>query len=181
MITLKPNILSFSECDEIIFNCKNKMEPSMIVTSNGPKLDPWRISDSTYIYENPPIIQKIKNITSQITQLPISYQEPISVIRYKTGGEYKYHTDYIDYIPSDPKRNRAYSCMFYLNDDLEGGETHFPKLQLSIKPTKGTLVKWDNLNLDDTPNPNSLHAGLPVTKGEKWILIIWVHNNLINK
>ena len=58
---------------------------------------------------------------------------------------------------------------------MEGGGTFFPKLKLNINPTTGTLVKWDNLYSDGSPNPNSTHSGMPVIKGEKWILVIWVN------
>jgi prolyl 4-hydroxylase len=34
------------------------------------------------------------------------------------------------------------------------------------------INKQDGICLDD-----SLHAGLPVTNGEKWILIVWVREN----
>jgi prolyl 4-hydroxylase len=41
----------------------------------------------------------------------------------------------------------------------------------------GKLVIWKNLNDDLSLNYNSLHAGLPVIRGEKWICIVWVREN----
>ena len=67
--------------------------------------------------------------------------------------------------------------MIYLNDDFEGGETHFPSLNLVVKPKKGKLVIWDNVNEDGSLDFNSLHAGLPVKKGFKYIAVIWIREN----
>jgi prolyl 4-hydroxylase len=74
-----------------------------------------------------------------------------------------------------------YSCLFYLNDDFDGGETDFPKVNYRVDPQIGKLVIWKNLNDDLSVNYNSLHAGLPVISGEKWICIVWVRENNFNK
>ena len=47
---------------------------------------------------------------------------------------------------------RTLTCMIYLNDVESGGETEFTKLGLIIKPKKGTIVIWNNLNEDGTGN-----------------------------
>ena len=70
--------------------------------------------------------------------------------------------------------NRTHTALFYLNDDFEGGETEFPKLDIKVKPELGKLLLWTNMNDDGTLDYDSLHAGLPVIEGEKWILVIWV-------
>lgn len=176
------NILSPSECSEIITNTVNNLKPLQVSGIKGSTYSSDRIAEGNFIYSNPPIIQKIKNIVSNVTNLPIENQEVPNIIRYKRGGHYTPHHDYFD--PKDfPKfkqrGNRKYSCLFYLNEDFEGGETFFPQYKLKIGPTLGTLIRWENLYPNGDINPNSLHAGLPVTKGEKWILVIWVNENII--
>ncbi|OWF63730.1 hypothetical protein B1H41_03980 [Xanthomonas vasicola pv. vasculorum] len=37
----------------------------------------------------------------------------------------------------------------------------------------GALVCFDNLHADGRPNADSLHAGLPVTAGSKWLGTLW--------
>jgi len=69
---------------------------------------------------------------------------------------------------------RKYSALIYLNDDFEGGETYFPKINYTVKPEIGKMVIWENLNKDNSLNYDSLHAGLPVLSNEKWICIVWV-------
>lgn len=175
------NTLNKEECQEIIFNSSSHLQPAKVKIENGSNINSQRKAEGAFILANPPVIQKVKNIVSQVTNLPIENQEMPHVVRYKVGGEYQEHYDFFD-IKSSPlefKRggNRKHSCLFYLNDNFEGGETFFPYYKLNIGPTTGTLLKWDNLLYNNEPNPYSKHSGLPITKGEKWILIIWVREN----
>ena len=63
--------------------------------------------------------------------------------------------------------------MLTLNEPREGGETDFPKLGLCLKPRQGRLLLWNNMLPDGRPNPNTLHAGLPVERGIKHIVTMW--------
>jgi prolyl 4-hydroxylase len=62
----------------------------------------------------------------------------------------------------------------YLNDDYDGGGTHFPALQLNVKGRRGDLLHFHNLGADGLGHRDSLHAGTPVTAGEKWLLSQWI-------
>ena len=42
--------------------------------------------------------------------------------------------------------------MAYLCDVVEGGETQFPRLGITIPPRIGTLLIWNNLHTDGSPN-----------------------------
>lgn len=172
------NVLSNNECQEIMYNSLPHLTPLIVETEEGPKVDKTtRVGDGLFLTQtpSPPIIQKIKEIVSTITNLPVSHQEMPNIVKYKVGGKYEPHHDFMSYLSGQRCENdRKYTCMIYLNDAMEGGDTYFPNYKLKISPTKGTLVAWENLYPDGTPNPDSLHAGLPVTKGEKWILVIWV-------
>jgi prolyl 4-hydroxylase len=53
----------------------------------------------------------------------------------------------------------------------EGGETAFPKLDIKIKPVRGSTLFWLNVFPEDgRPNVNSEHASVPVQSDskEKW-------------
>jgi hypothetical protein len=39
------------------------------------------------------------------------------------------------------------------------------------------MVIWDNFTEDDLLDYDSLHAGLPVRVGQKYILIVWIRRN----
>ena len=71
----------------------------------------------------------------------------------------------------------------YLNDVEEGGETGFPELDINVPANKGDVVVFHNTLLNDSAtypkiNPKSLHGGMPVIKGEKWMVNLWFRENL---
>ena len=70
--------------------------------------------------------------------------------------------------------NRWKTAILYLNDNYEGGETEFPNWGVKIKGKEGELVTWTNLNKNGTPNMDTLHAGLPVISGTKYIVVSWI-------
>jgi hypothetical protein len=64
-----------------------------------------------------------------------SNMEFIQLLHYSTeGGFYKSHSD------SGPGMQRIFSCILYLNDVEDGGETYFNKFDISIKPKSGRMV-----------------------------------------
>ena len=63
--------------------------------------------------------------------------------------------------------------MVYLNTTREGGATEFPNIDLSIKPTAGTALIWNNRLPDGSCNPDTLHCGSPVLAGFKAVLTKW--------
>ena len=65
--------------------------------------------------------------------------------------------------------NRTRTICVYLNHVEAGGETVFPRADVSVAPVPGRAVVFDKLFADGQPDLESLHAGLPVTRGEKWL------------
>ena len=60
----------------------------------------------------------------------------------------------------------------------------FPELGITVEAKKGDVVVFHN-TLTEIPasshpkiHPKSLHAGLPVLKGEKWMVNLWFRENL---
>jgi prolyl 4-hydroxylase len=177
MIQEYKNILNTYECNELIKIAKPKLVNSKIL---GEQIKDYRTAQNTWLFEKSIVCDKIKNIISEKTNLPIENQENIHIVRYNIGGEYKEHQDFFhpntNYYESQMIRGgqRKYSALIYLNDNFVGGETYFPKIDYKVKPENGKLVIWENVNNDGSLNYNSLHAGLPVINGEKWICIVWV-------
>ena len=77
---------------------------------------------------------------------------------------------------------RVVTALAYLNDVIEGGETVFPNLDKSVTPEKGKIVIF-HLCKKGTyePNPDALHGGMPVTKGEKWAFNLWFREKEVSK
>ena len=73
---------------------------------------------------------------------------------------------------------RIYTAIAYLNDVEEGGATEFRDLNISVKPKKGSILVWKNVLPGTTKvHPLSLHAGRPVTGGEKYAFNLWFREN----
>ncbi|MDE2092074.1 MAG: SEL1-like repeat protein [Gammaproteobacteria bacterium] len=108
-----------------------------------------------------------------------SHAEPMSILRYLPGEEYKPHYDYFALneqgvpVVRDKNGQRISTVFAYLNDVEEGGETVFPRLATTVAPAKGKAVRFGNCDPGGQPNPDTLHAGLPVIRGEKWLATLW--------
>ncbi|MDQ3289504.1 MAG: 2OG-Fe(II) oxygenase [Pseudomonadota bacterium] len=111
-------------------------------------------------------------------KLELVHAEPLTVLRYQPGEQYRPHRDYA--APSAIERdnpaagNRRRTICAYLNDVEAGGETEFPIAGITVAPVPGRAIVFDNLHPDGHPDPNSLHAGLPVKQGEKWLATLWM-------
>lgn len=108
---------------------------------------------------------------SRLAGLPAEHAEPLVVLRYGPGQEYKPHRDY--FTDAKNKAQRIVTVFVYLNDVEAGGDTAFPVLGMSVQPERGKAVKFLNCHEDGTPNPDTLHAGMPVVRGEKWLATLW--------
>ena len=45
---------------------------------------------------------------------------------------------------------------------------------MTVPPRAGAAIAFRNLKADGQPDPDSLHAGLPVERGEKWLATLWI-------
>lgn len=104
--------------------------------------------------------------------------EQLIVLRYLPGEEYRPHRDYLPPAKLERDRpqagNRTRTVCAYLNPVQAGGETTFPTVGVSVPPLPGSAVVFDNLEPGGTADPRSLHAGLPVLAGEKWLATLWI-------
>jgi prolyl 4-hydroxylase len=181
MIKIIDNVLTQIECNELIeLGLKNSLVKANTL---GENMESYRIADNTWIWESNELTKKIEKIVQKESGLPIQNQEKIHIVKYNIGGEYKPHHDFFhpntDYYESSigTSGQRVFSFLFYLNDDFTGGETDFPNKKIKITPKLSRLLIWRNLNEDGSLDYESLHSGLPVQTGTKYIAIVWVREN----
>ena len=105
-----------------------------------------------------------------------SCAESLNIIRYRPGEKFVSHFD-ADHTNADqiaqPGGLRRTTVLGYLCNGYQGGETAFPSLGVKIAPRAGDVIVFDNLDAEWRTEPASLHAGLPLIEGEKWILAQW--------
>ncbi|REJ69901.1 MAG: hypothetical protein DWQ31_02845 [Planctomycetota bacterium] len=127
-----------------------------------------------------PILGELCARIGLLVRFPPEFAEPLAILRYEPEQEYGAHFDAWNFDETEiPERlrtfgQRYYTSIMYLNDDFEGGATVFPKIGLTVAPRRGQLVLWSNTILGgNRPHALSLHAGEPVTAGEKWVASFW--------
>lgn len=180
-------LLNHIECDSIIELASSIGLTKSTVTSNDGYTNRVVNSHRTNYnlgisYGEYQIIDGVYKHISDIISIPVENIE-LEVNRYSIGQYFKAH---YDYLPSewivDTGGQRLYSCVVYLNDDFEGGETHFSNQGETVKPIKGNIIIWKNCLYETTQiDLLSLHESLPVTKGEKWALIVWIREDKVKK
>jgi hypothetical protein len=98
--------------------------------------------------------------------------EEWQITRYLKGEFYDFHLD-CGCWGKDPAGERKRTIMIYLESPKEGGDTYFRALNLWVTPVRGRLVIWNNLLQNGNCNHAMIHAGLPVLRGRKTILVTW--------
>ncbi|AXN41587.1 2OG-Fe(II) oxygenase [Peribacillus butanolivorans] len=173
LIVILGNVLSDEECDELIRLSKDKMQRSKIGVTH--EVNEIRTSSSMYFQDNEnDIITRIEKRVSSIMNIPIEHGDGIQILKYTPGQEYKAHFDFFTSSSKATKNNRISTIIMYLNDVEHGGETFFPKLNLSVSPRKGMAVYFEYFYTDKNVNELTLHGGAPVITGEKWVATQWM-------
>lgn len=114
--------------------------------------------------------------------LPMQLFEPTMLLHYAPGEQFRPHFDYLD--PEKPGLaaeieqggQRIVTFLVYLNQEFDGGETAFPRLDFKFKGNTGDALAFANVDPSGAPDPRTLHAGLAPTSGEKWLLSQWIRN-----
>lgn len=182
-IALLHDLISEPECEKLIAMSAGKLTRSSVLDrqSGGDEISAVRTSEGTFFErgENA-LVARLEQRIAALTGLPVEHGEPLQILHYKPGNEYLAHHDYFD--PADPGSaevlksggQRVATLIIYLNDVAGGGETRFPELSLDIRPSRGNAVYFEYLNAAGELDSRCLHAGVPVTQGEKWIATKWL-------
>lgn len=191
------NFLNSEECDYLMAIARPRLQISTVVdvtTGKGVKSD-VRTSSGMFVNSEErksPVIQAIEKRISVFSQIPKENGELIQVLRYEASQYYRPHHDYFsDTFNLKRGGQRVATMLMYLTDGVEGGETHFPQAGegqcscggnivrgLCVKPNKGDAVLFWSMGLDGNTDPNSIHSGCPVLKGEKWSATKWMRQKM---
>lgn len=185
-VVLFDNLLTPDECEQLIALARSKQVPSTIVDpkTGEQEVIEQRTSQSAYFQRaEDPLVDRLERRIALLTSLPVEHGEGIQVLHYQQGGEYRPHFDYFPLQDSGSQRHlarggqRVVTVIMYLNQVVDGGETTFPDVGLSVKPKQGAALYFAYCNSRNQLDPATLHAGAPVLAGEKWIATKWIRQN----
>lgn len=176
------NVLSPLLCDYLIATTTALMQPSKVVdaTEAGAVSAQYRTSDGAVLLPaHMDIIHTgIVRQLAKIADIEPHQGEFLSLLRYKPGQEYRPHHDFLKEDTKDFSKviacgQRRRTLLTYLNEGYAGGATAFPKLDITYKGKTGDALRFDNIDAHGHPYDDSLHAGVPVKSGEKWLATLW--------
>jgi prolyl 4-hydroxylase len=164
-------------CAAIIALVDEHRRPSTIADANG---DPtFRTSETGDLPDGDPHVAEVDRRIAALTGLDPAHGEPMQGQRYAVGQEFKAHTDYFEPQGRDFQQycaisgQRTWTVMIYLNEPEAGGATRFKAIDKIVQPEQGKLLAWNNLRADGTANPSTLHHGMKVRAGTKYVVTKW--------
>jgi len=103
-------------------------------------------------------IKPVEDYRSMFGLAPLTYWESFNFVKYGPNQHFQVHSDH----------GYSYICVLssvgYINDDYEGGELFFDKINLKIKPKAGDLYLFPSSYIYS-------HAAMPVTDGTKYSIV----------
>lgn len=176
-VAIARQLFTAEECAHVVALAQPLLMPSVVVdpatgrqmphpirTSNGAVLGPVQMDL---------VVEALNRRIAAVTGTRIEQGEPLTVLRYAPGQQYRLHHDCL---PGEVNQ-RVKTLIMYLNDDFGGGATHFPAIDARIRGHTGDAVLFANTRADGHADELSRHAGLPVTRGEKWICTRWIRSH----
>ena len=171
------NFLDEQTCDALIALIDKKRRPSEIADDVG--IANFRTSETCDLDWREPVVGEVDRKIGELLGLSLAASEPMQGQRYAPGQEFKPHTDTFepggyDYLlHTADTGQRTWTAMIYLNEPEDGGATRFKAIGKTIQPERGKLLAWNNLLADGRPNPATLHQGMRVRRGTKYIVTKW--------
>jgi hypothetical protein len=115
------------------------------------------------------IYQKLKYCIDDYAKywgISVVYYEAFNFVKYDgEGTHFNIHADH------GPAYNCTVSAVIYINDDYEGGDIHFPRLDnLVYKPKVGDIAVFPSNYIYE-------HASLPMVSGTKYCVVVMTDIN----
>jgi prolyl 4-hydroxylase len=182
VLFMKKRFLDAEECAGLIARIDANRRPSTIADDQG--YEAFRTSETCDLQDSDPFVAAIDAKLAAFCGIDLAHGEPLQGQRYDVGQEFKAHTDYFEPSGLDFERycgrsgNRTWTLMVYLNEPKAGGATRFTKVDKMIQPETGKLLAWNNRLPDGGLNTATIHHGMKVRAGTKYIITKWYREKL---
>jgi uncharacterized protein len=174
-----PDVLNKEECKRIIGAADTCMAQDFTVGKGGFRV--WSehrtsasskmpLVDSDFCME-----REIDARLAAIIGWDPAASEPMRLLRYEPGQQFKLHADYFPDVKNEwtePGGQRVWTALLYLNDmeQDQQGETNFPDAGIQVSPRAGSVLLFRNLLDDGQCNYFARHEGRPPAFGVKFCL-----------
>ena len=162
---------------ELIRLIEQDRRPSTLADAGEDRY--FRTSETCDLDAGEPCVRALEDNLAALNGIDPAYGEPLQGQRYDVGQEFKPHCDYFNRGGTDWDKycsvagQRTWTFMIYLNDVEAGGATRFRVIGKTFQPEAGKLLCWNNRRPDGTENPATLHHGMKVRKGRKYVITKW--------
>lgn len=176
-IFIARDFLDATECDLLIEKIDRDARPSTLLSSTDD--NEFRTSYSCDFDRQAKEIDAIEDKIVRFMGIPKEHGETIQGQRYAVGQQFKPHHDWFydtqDYWNQEKVQGgqRTWTAMVFLNDTQTGGATRFKKIGKMFHAERGKLLCWNNLDPAGEPNTWTLHQGMKVREGVKYIITKW--------
>ncbi len=139
----------------------------------------FRTSETCDLDADEPAVRELEALLAALNGIDPAHGEPLQGQRYDVGQEFKAHCDYFNRNGRDWEKycsiagQRTWTFMIYLNNVEAGGATRFKAVGKMFQPEAGKLLAWNNWRPDGRENPNTIHHGMKVRKGVKYVITKW--------
>jgi prolyl 4-hydroxylase len=169
--------LDSATCAALIARIDERRRPSGLADHDGTP--GYRTSETCDLDGEDPLVAGVVRTLAGYAGLDPAHAEPLQGQRYAVGQEFKQHTDYFEpggegyAAHCGASGQRTWTLMVYLNVPEAGGATRFRQVNKIIQPETGKLLAWNNLLPGGQPNYATLHQGMPVRRGTKYVITCW--------
>ena len=172
---IRRGFLSPAVCDDLIRLIDAGRRPSTLTDDYGDT--GFRTSETCDLAGHEPAVAAADAAIAAFLALDPAHGEPLQGQRYAVGQEFKLHTDYFEAASYAEHcaltGQRTWTAMVYLNTPAAGGATRFKAIDKIVPAEAGKLVCWNNLLPDGHGNGATLHQGMKVRGGVKYIITKW--------
>ena len=170
-------LLSPEECRYLMTRGQGELQPSYVIDPRTGGRMPHPVRTSSGMSFGPTLEDRIVHLINRrlakVTRTGVECGEPLHMLQYVPGQEYKVHMDALPGVANQ----REWTVLLYLNDGYEGGATRFDALGLEFRGGVGDALIFRNVDDAGEGDPRTRHAGLPVTSGVKWLATRWIRKS----
>lgn len=171
------DFLSPTICADLVALIDKDRRPSTLADAGDDHY--FRTSETCDLAADEPAVRALEEKLFALNGIDPAHGEPVQGQRYAVGQEFKPHCDYFNRGGADWEKycavagQRTWTFMIYLNEVDAGGATRFKAVNKMFQPETGKLVCWNNRRPDLRENPNTIHHGMKVRKGVKYVITKW--------